>query len=272
MEPPDIVIKHTFPSVHGFFSCCTIRLKAIYDFLRTKKRLPASFDYSSQFFNYKNEETQDVEELFFVNQKLCDVEISLKEDAVEFNDWISNFNYFEHSKIIDSLFPFINKFFKTSETVDKLLRDFEDENNIDYSKTIAVCYRGNDKSREIPISPYNSFIEKAQEVLNDNPGFRFLLQTDEIEFRDAFIEKFPSNSFYNEKIPAISRDPNMVVHHTLANKDRPMFGIRFLGMVKAMSKCKIILNHTGNVGLWILLYRGNFQGVYQMINNKWINE
>lgn len=272
MESPDIVIKHRFPSLHGFFSCCTIRIKALYDFLRVQKRLPATFDYSDQFFNYKEDKTEDLEELFFVNQDLCNVEISLPEDTAEFHDWLSNFNYFEHYDTIKLLFPFVQKFFKTSDVVEKTLRDFEEQHRIDYSKTIAVCYRGNDKSQEISISPYSFFIEKAREVLANNPGFKFLIQTDEIEFRDAFVQAFPNNSFYNEKIPAIYHNPKLVVHHTLQDKDRSSFAVRFLGMVKAMSKCKIVITNTGNVGLWIVLYRGNLNAVHQIIDNKWFNK
>ena len=36
-----------------------------------------------------------------------------------------------------------------------------------------------------------------------------------------------------------------------------------------LSKCKFIITHTGNCGIWTVLYRNNSDGVHQYRNNIW---
>ena len=44
----------------------------------------------------------------------------------------------------------------------------------------------------------------------------------------------------------------------------------FLAIVLIMSKSNTILFGTGNISLWILFYRQNFNNVFQYLNNEWI--
>ena len=39
----------------GFFSCCSIRLNKIVDYINLNRKLPTSVDSSQQFLWYKNE-------------------------------------------------------------------------------------------------------------------------------------------------------------------------------------------------------------------------
>jgi hypothetical protein len=272
MNNVDININHQFPTVHGFFSCCTIRLKAIYDFFRINNRLPITFDYSTQFANYRSDDKTDLESLFFTDSNSININIQPSKDLLEWNDWISNFDYLENLSTINELYPFVDKYFEPSETIKKMIKDFEIEHSIDYSNTAAVCYRGNDKCIETPIANYDTFIMKAEDVLKENPNIKFLVQTDETEFRDTFLNRFPNNSFCNKNMKTMSRDPKWVIHHIIDKSEKTSLGLNILSMVNLMSKCKWLITHTGNFAFWIVLYRKNFDKVYQMRNHKWVNK
>jgi hypothetical protein len=269
MGAVDININHKYGGLHGFFSCCTIRLKAIYDFLRIEKRLPVTFDYSTQFVNYRSDESSDLESLFFADPNSITANIELYKDSVEWHDWISNFDYLENLKTIGELYQFVDKYFRPSQTIQKVIRDFEIESSIDYSNTVAVCYRGNDKCNETKIASHDVFISKAEDILKENPNVRFLVQTDETEFKDAFLKRFPENSFYNKNLKTMNHTPDWVIHLCIDKSERTSLGVNILAMVNVMSKCKWLITHTGNCSFWIVLYRKNFDRVYQMINNKW---
>jgi hypothetical protein len=50
------------------------------------------------------------------------------------------------------------------------------------------------------------------------------------------------------------------------------FAIRMLGITHLLAKMKYIVTHTGNIGLWLALYRGNSAGFYQFdINMNLLN-
>ena len=44
----------------GFFSCCSVKLTKIVDFINSNKRLPDNVDSSKLFRLYKNEKNKDI--------------------------------------------------------------------------------------------------------------------------------------------------------------------------------------------------------------------
>ena len=48
------------------------------------------------------------------------------------------------------------------------------------------------------------------------------------------------------------------------------FSKYYLAITLIMSKCKYIICGSGNCSMWIMLYRGNNNNVYQNLNNKWL--
>lgn len=96
-----------------------------------------------------------------------------------------------------------------------------------------------------------------------------MLQTDEIEFKDLFLSKF-ENSFFIDEIPMINKDISLVVHKILKT-DKQKFAIYFLSSIICGSKCKYIITHTGNCGLWTILFRLNSNNILQYLNGNWID-
>ena len=75
----------------------------------------------------------------------------------------------------------------------------------------------------------------------------------------------------------ISKNKNMVIHKLVLPDHRPEFAIRILSMTQVIAKCKHLITHTGNCGLWAVLYRGNSNNVHQFLKatqqtteGKWV--
>jgi hypothetical protein len=268
--PTELIVNHNA----GFFSCCSVRLTEIINFFNKHEREPITLDCSTQFHNYKVNPADPLEDLnhFFFKQP-HNQNIEFKSN-IDFN-WEYQFQpYFNLN--YESLTPFIKKYFEPSDYVKKILLDFENEKKIEYENTVGVCYRGNDKHTETRIASHESFIDKCGEIFKKNPNIRFFIQTDEIDFLKSFLSKFP-NSFFNEIIPTINFDVRGVVHNFIEHTGRSQFGANFLSSIISLSKCKFLITHSGNCGMWITLYRGNSLNVYQYLNHGncnfgWLNK
>jgi hypothetical protein len=247
----------------GFFCCCISVLQEIVNYFNKNKKNPKNINLSKTFHNFKDDPNDVVFNTFF---KINEQKIDYKKH-VDIN-W--GYAFVAFNKILfEDCNPFIKKYFSPSGIVESQIKYFEQKYKINYENTAYVIYRGNDKYKETQISSYDEFIEKSSEIYEKNPEIKFLVQTDEIEFREKFISKY-KNSFYFEEIPAINKNPNSVVHETIQVGKRQNFGIMILSSVICGSRCKYVITHTGNVGLWVVLYRGTIENVFQYLNGSWV--
>ena len=248
----------------GFFSCCTIRLEDIKNYFNTHKKLPEIVDSSEQFKSYKQPgNIADMTPVFF---DTTDVDIQYNKE-IEIVP-AGNEQQFTNYKLINytDILPFVEKYFVLSSLIQENIKQLEKKYNIDYKDLCVVYYRGLGKSWETNISPYEEYINKAQEV----GGKRFLIQTDESEFLD-YASKSLSNSFHFSEMPTVSRnfsDSVPDVEQCLSQHDRIKHSINFLSIVKIMSKAKNVIVYSGNVSYWMCLFRGNASGVHQYLNQK----
>ena len=147
-----------------------------------------------------------------------------------------------------------------------LFRHLYIQNHLLNNNICVLFYRGNDKNRETKICGYNEYIEKANDVLKKNPNIKFLIQSDETEFIEEMLKKYPNNSFYfKDEIRHMKKCNNTVdiVFKHLNNE----FSKYFLAIMIIMSKCKYVILGSGNCPLWIIFYRGNVVNVYQQLKN-----
>jgi hypothetical protein len=268
---------------HGFFSACLIRLWLISARFHDQQvfSFPEIVDELDMFTNYKEDPKENIVPFFFKDYRNVNVNHLLPFTAKAYSHWMQHRSFKEHLPI-NFLSPFVKKYFEPSYIVKKIISDFETKHFIDYSNTAAIYYRGNDKHTESQVAPREVFIQKAEEILSKNPNVRFLVQTDETEFKDAFIRCFPDNSFFNEELPTVNHDPKMGMHlqyqaeanpqneNYIKPKDSSMYGARFFAMVLIMSKCKWLVIPTSNASLWAVLCRESLDNVFQMLNNEWI--
>lgn len=256
----ELIIDHNA----GFFSNCSVKLARIIEFYNKNNREPDTVDSSRQFASYKIETdniNEDVSLLYFSKPS---------KEKINFNSKILfhwDFQYEPYYNLdFTTLEPFVKKYFTPTEFITTKIKDLEKKYCIDYTNTVGVCYRGNDKHTETRIASYQDFFEKCKEIQTKQNNIRFFIQTDEKEFRDAFIEQFP-NSFFCEEIPAINSNKQLAIHNAIYSKHRPLFGALFLSSVLMLSKCEHFVTHSGNCGIWPVLFRNNIKNVHQYLNH-----
>lgn len=253
-----LTVKHNA----GFFSCTTIRLIEIMKYFNRNKALPDIVDSSEQFAFYKKDLSENIVPMFFkegINEIIHrgDMAVTFEPGEVSFGDY-SKF-------VFEDIAPFIERYFSPSDIVQKMADDYLINYNIDLENTCAIFYRGNDKIKECVVTPYSDFINKAHEVVAANPDIRFLVQPDETEFLDAFTAAFPDRCFYFSETPHM-RKKNSAIFYELPPDKKTAHGQYFLAAVLTMAKCKHLITHSGNGGMWCVLYRGNFDNVHQFFN------
>ena len=251
----------------GFFSNCSVRLDQIVNFFNLENVLPESIDSSQQFKNYKeniNDRREDLSKYFF--------------DHVYVNESFSKTNFnrsFQYRKYKDfnfrTIIPYIEKFFSPSSIIKTIIDTLEKKYLINYENICAVYYRGNDKANETALGSYEVFFEKAQDVLRENPNIQFLVQTDELEFAQTFMQKFPNSISFEELVP-INHNSKSSVHHTLIRSERKQHASYFLAAIIIISKAKHLITYSGNCGLWAVLYRGNGENVHQYLMRRRRNQ
>lgn len=264
----------------GFFSCCTVKLKLLYEFLARANSLPKGI-ISHQFMHYQSSVVQDLASFYFKENKnnIKFLPLSIKMTGDGFAPYW-NGQHYKNIKAFDELLPFVEKYFTPSDIVEQYVNKIEKKYDINYSKTIGVYFRGLDKKIEADVPPYETFLEKSEEVLNQNPDIKFFVQTDELEFRQAFLKRFPNNSFYNEEMPTKSsiilnetqdqkeQLQHKGIHFDTPIEDRPFSGVQILSTALILAKCSQLILSTSNVSFWAVLYRGNTEGVFQWRNQK----
>ena len=248
----------------GFFSCCTIRLIEIVNFFNNNKNLPIVVDSSRQFDFYKSK-PEDLSKFYFTEKENnieynFDIKLSKTGDEEQFSDYkLLN---------IGDINPFVEKYFSLSDEVNSMVLEMEEKYNINYENTISVFYRGNDKSKETNIGSYDEFLYKTLECSNSNPDKKLIIQTDDQSFLNYFKSKIDNSKIIVfDEIPSINPNPTIAVHHTIRPDDKKIFAAYFLAITKIISKSNILITHSGNCGMWAVLFRGNTNNVHQYLNS-----
>lgn len=254
------VDKETLYITHssGFFANCTISLFCIVQYYNNFKKLPTHVDFSKTFSSFKDNYDHDIFGEYF---SIKDTEIPYKNN-IHMN-WHSLFNYSEEP--YNDLAPFVEKYFYPTMEVQSISESISEKYEIDYRNTLVICYRGTDKYLDTGLGTYEEYLEKARACLLDNPGMKVLVQTDQGQFLDLCYKELAS-VFHIEELPVTKS--NIAMHDIIARNDKIVWTKNFLGVIFLISKCKYIINHSGNVARWICLYRGSAEGSVQYLRPK----
>lgn len=264
--PKDMSILRTIHNA-GFFSNSTIRLMDIVTYYNRNGRLPDEVDSSEQWMDYRSYNGERMDTYYFTEQNNIEG-FGLVDSPYCTTDCMAfQFNDYKQLKF-NQLKPFVDKYFTPSDIVTDILKGYQDKYNLYYKNLCAVFYRGNDKVREMSVSPYDVFINKAREIKEANPSIRFLVQPDETEFLQAFMAAFPDSIYFTET-PSINKQNSAVFIET-KQPERKEYGAKFFAALLALSKCHTLITHSGNCGLWATLYRGNSNNIHQVFENKWL--
>ena len=260
----------------GFFSHCTVRLAKIMGYYNEQGALPEHVDSSGNWIKYKDNLNDDLSGIFFtttndgiyipvpvVYNSLGKGKTPLEchcSDLDQFTDF-NNMNY-EH------VTPFIRKYFTPAFSVTEYTEYLVASNCLDTSNTIAVCYRGTDKAIETELPSYEQMLEETRKVMSETGINTVILQSDE----DDIYDHFESNGVKVVKFDHVARvwkGSPASVPDLITPGNRTSQAIKFLAVMQVLSRCNKIVTNTGNVGLWLCLFRGDCEGVSQYCKGTW---
>jgi len=241
----------------GFFSCINCVRVSLYKLI-SRGIIPERVSFANTLYSYKSNPDQDLYPLLY------------KTDFSQLNFLNTKFDYelfctsaYNHKDIDFKNFNPIEKvYFNPSNLVEEKTNQLIQKYNIDFNNTIAVFHRGNDKWRETSILNTNTWIDIIKQI--HKPGEKILIQTDERKTRDAFISYFKDDCFFFEEM--LFEDTPYTNVKPIQQKEK--WAIEFDSVVRLLSKCKKLLNHTGNCAFVPTIYRGNLKGEMQVINNS----
>ena len=253
----------------GFFSCCSVKLGRIVEFINSNNKLPDNVDSSEQFQWYKNYncQEQDITFDFFENyNNITNLNIIHPIDyhwEHQFKDY-SDLDY-------KCIIPLIKKYFSPSIEIKEIVNNIENKYNLFYENICVLFYRGNDKNTETKKCSYNEYLNYAYQLLKKDSKIVFLIQSDETEFLEFMTNEFPNNSFYFKDEIRHMKKCNDTVDKKMRHQNYE-FSKKYLAITIIMSRCKYIICGSGNCDLWIMLYRGNNKNVVQNLNGNWYNQ
>ena len=245
----------------GFFSNCTVTLWNIVELYRKYNILPDRIDFSKAFSSYRDQidsnEEVDLYPVFF--KTTTPYSVKLRKHVV-------NVDHHGIYKLIDfpSYSSLIRKYFVLSENDLKVQTTLIEKYDIDLQRTISIIYRGTDKSTEVKLASPELYLNKARELLHNNPDHKVLIQTDDINVRNLFAKHLGGKCVYFQEMPVTSG--RIALHNQdeeILHMGKIQFGELLLAVTYLLSKSHYIVNHTGNMALWICLFRGNSTNVFQ---------
>jgi hypothetical protein len=251
----------------GFFSCCSVKLNNIVDYINKNKNLPYKVDGSRQFTIYKpnleNDITYDFFEIPNDSEYIYTKNITYHE---------SNVIYFYSTLEFENIVRIIKIYFEPSLRIKTVADNFLNQYDFCYENCIALYYRRTDKVTETVVDSFENFHNKLNELLTivNNENIKVLIQTDTAGFRDYITTKYTNTNkliIINELTPSYT---NKGTHNERTGQQNYNDITNLLSIVLIISKCKYIICTSGNVTNWILLYRGNSKNVYQNLNCKWL--
>ena len=249
----EVVIYHNA----GFFSCCSVRLDRIVYCINVHNIIP-QVDSSRSFNWYKNEnENKDITFDYFEDYNKININIRY---PINYNH---NCQYNKFSELdYNHINPVVKKYFSPSQNIISIIKKMEIDYNIDYNICV-LFYRGNDKATEMTLPTYEDYLNYANLILKENPNIRFLIQSDETEFIDFMMSRFPNSFIFTNHIRHITKTNTTV--DILYREKNNEFSKYYLAITIIMSKCKYVICGSGNCSIWIMLYRGNNTNVFQII-------
>lgn len=219
--------------------------------------VPDQISYSMGYKHFKKDPDLDLYPYFHninVNQSL---DLFKQVPLPDSNKYQPNLYDFEsYNKII-------GRFFNPSEIVSERVKILQKKYKIDPSKTISVSYRGTDKGTELTLASPEEYLSVVKDILSKNLDLKVLLQTDQTQVIQYFYSELGDKLIFFEETP--STTSNLVIWKIIEDLGGDSIDWQQWcdAAFRVVSKCKYVVNHTGNVGMFINLYRGNIHNVYQ---------
>jgi len=224
-------------------------------------------DMSDSYRIYKENSTRDLYKVVFKKNESI---LNTSKNTRLLRKLLLYEGYFHHDHYRDFDYSTLNivtrAFFSPSEQVKKKEQEIINKYKINPAKTVAVYYRGTDKGIEVKLASPEVFIELARKLLKKNPGFKVLIQTDQSQVANMFADAFKDRCIFLEELPTVSGV--VAFHHSaIQNIGKQQHVITLDAVVRILSRCRYVINCTGNVAVFIALYRGNTKNLFQFDMN-----
>ena len=247
----------TFWMVHdyGLFSCFTTIIWTVVD-LRQKGERCYKINNALGMNSFKQVAWQSTYYHLFEEAPKKDIDLFFTVNPLRFGqfDHHSDFHAVANDALgLNWLRQFFQTFMSPTEEVRRLAHQFEAKYRITNTPTIAVCYRGTDKHTEVTPTPIHRYFEEVDALLQKKIGSEVLIQTDQKQVRNLFLRRYGKICKYIEELPVTSG--RRVLHQSPSLVgDRELFAKNLYAMCLAVSRAKVVVTHTGNVGLFLSLH------------------
>ena len=218
--------------------------------------LPDKIDYSMGFKRFKSDPERDIFPDFYrinPDQEVTPKNIILPdENRKQFE--IYDFEYYNQV---------VKRFFNPSGVVTDRWQMLTEKYDIDPEKTVSVLYRGTDKGTEVRLASPEDYLDVVKQILDQTPANRVLVQTDQTQVLDYFKSELGDMVVSFSETPSTSGKDAMNTVMENEGKDTMDWMQWFDAALRCVAECAYVVNHTGNCGLWMNLYRGNVDNVFQ---------
>jgi hypothetical protein len=253
----------------GFFSNCNVLFLHILNYFNKQKELPNDINTTMMYTIYKSHYYENIYDIAFTpttNTITYTKQISFNDSGYE-----NQFSDYKQLNLND-LSPFVEKYFSPTKIIQNNITHLLDKYKININAELCgVFYRGNDKIKETQPPSYEDFILKAKELKAKNNDIKFVVQTDETEFLQLFLNEFPDSVYFNE-IKTISKSLDTNVSRLLENDEKIKHVIDFMSVIIIFSQFKYLITTSGNCEMFIILYRNNTDNLCQYLKkNKYVH-
>ena len=222
--------------------------------------VPDKISFEHGFHHFKFEQNQDVYPCYYKIDNDYN-NLPLYEDTyipdVNITKYdTGKYNFINFTKIL-------NKFFVPSDDILQIQNLLIQKYNIDFDNTISVLYRGTDKYTEMSLASPEKYMEIVKDLLEKNPSMKVLLQTDQTQVVEYFMSTLGDKCFFfGENLTTTS---NISLHYIAKNNNMDIIKISQTldASIRCISKCKYVITSSGNVGMFVSLYRGSNENVYK---------
>ncbi len=245
----------------GFFSNCTVTLWNLVELYKSGYPLVNRIDFSRAFDPYKGD--TEVSRAFDLYPYLFRLGHPVPPPPKGDLEYVNHHGIYKLTNLRAQL-PLIRRYFQLSEPTLRIQRELMERYEPDFSRTISVVYRGTDKGKEVVVADPEQYLTEARALLQRNPDHRVLIQTDDLHTRDLFMDRLGDKCFFFEEMP-VTNGPRAIhyLDETVLQMSKTRFAQLLLAVVDLLSRSRHIVNHTGNMALWVCLFRGNAENVTQ---------
>jgi hypothetical protein len=248
----------------GLSSEVSIALEDIITLYRVRINV-VRIDYSAGMSLFKDEKDKDVYEEFFQRPGpgVLKLPRRLRFKAGDVHEPYKQLPLSELCRAASILFS-------PSRAVIQLATEMVMSSGISPDRSIAICYRGTDKSREVKLAPVGEYIQVANDILQKSAAdLEIIVQTDQEQVRDTILAHFGQRCRFFNDLP-VTRG-STAIHDLKFGQEimmrREDFAKRMIAATVVLSRCAYVITSTGNVGAWIAIYRGTPSNLYQFDKN-----